>query len=67
MQINLNRIKAERVAKGYTQEYMANKLGFKSKSAYSNREKGIVALSINDFLRILSILDMDNEIDRFLH
>lgn len=43
--LNLKRIEAERVAIGFNQQQMAEKLGFKSKVSYSQRELGKVNFS----------------------
>lgn len=58
MAFNLNRLRAERVAKGYTQEEFAHKLGM-SREAYAKRESGKVNISVEEFAHILKSLDYD--------
>ena len=41
MELNLRRIKAERIAKGYTQDVVAEKMGWKSRTPYVKRENGM--------------------------
>lgn len=60
MAFNLSRLKAERVAKGYTQEQFAKKLGL-SREAYAKRENGIVNISVEEFARILLVLGYDTK------
>lgn len=58
MTLNLNRIKAERTAKGLTQDDMAAGMGFKSRAAYAKRENGIVGIGANELAQISEILDI---------
>ncbi|WEB70577.1 helix-turn-helix domain-containing protein [Aerococcus christensenii] len=58
MYLNLKRIKAERIAKGYTQEYMAEKMGFNNRSAYAKRENGIVNIGADELAQIAEILEI---------
>lgn len=53
MYINLKRKREEM---GFTQEYMASKLGFKTKSAYCMKEKGIRKFTIEEAKIISNIL-----------
>lgn len=55
MAFNLNRLKAERVAHGYTQEEFARKLHM-SREAYARRENGLASISVEDLSKILDIL-----------
>lgn len=58
MTLNLNRIKAERIAKGLTQDEMAEAMGFKSRAAYAKRENGIVGIGADELALISEILDI---------
>lgn len=60
MRFDYNRLKAERIAKGYTVQYMAEKLGV-AKSTYSKKENGKIPLTIEDFTTITNILDIPKE------
>lgn len=55
MAFNLNRLKAERIAQGYTQAEFASKMGM-SRLAYAKRENGKVNISVEEFARILKAL-----------
>lgn len=48
MKFNYNRLKAERIAEGYTAQEMGDALGI-SKSAYSKKENGKTILTVDDF------------------
>ena len=39
MTVNLKRLKAERIASGMTQDEVAHKMGWKSRTPYAKREK----------------------------
>lgn len=38
MELNLNRLKAERIAAGLTQDQVAEKMGWKTRTPYAKRE-----------------------------
>lgn len=59
--LDLNRIKAERIAKGMTQEQMANAIGLSNASAYAKRESGTVDFGISEFTKYCSVLGFDNQ------
>lgn len=59
MQLNLNRLKAERIAKGKTQEVLAKELG-KSRIWYLKRESGRVPMGADDLAEIATALGVDN-------
>ena len=44
--MNLELLKSERKAKGYTQKYMAEQLGFKDRSSYCLIENGKCSVDI---------------------
>lgn len=56
MTIDLRRLKAERIAKGLSQEEMAELLGWKSRATYSKRETGRVNIGADELARIADIL-----------
>lgn len=61
MTIDLRRIKAERIAKGYTQDEMAEKMGWKTRTPYAKRENGIVSIGADELARIAQILDFSTD------
>lgn len=66
MKLDLRRIKAERVANGYTQDEMAEKLGFNNRASYAKRENGIVPLGADELIKIAEVLGFDeNELGYF--
>lgn len=56
MTLNLKRLKAERIAKGFTQDDMARMLGWKNRATYAKREVGIVDLGADELAKIAEIL-----------
>ena len=60
MGLDLNRLKAERVAKGLTQEEIAGKLGW-SRQKYMKKENGHSDLGANELLQIAEVLEMTKE------
>lgn len=56
MTLNLKRLKAERIAKGYTQDEMAKKLGWKNRVTYAKRESGLVNLGADELAKIAEVL-----------
>lgn len=59
--MNLELLKEERIKNGYTQQYMANKLGFRARSSYCQIEKGIVSVSVETAHKIASILNLSDK------
>lgn len=55
MTLDLNRIRAERIAKGMTQDEVAKKMGWKTRTPYAKRENGIVAISADELISIAFI------------
>lgn len=45
--MNCDKLKENRIKKGFTQQQMANKIGYKSKGSYSVIENGYVDISIS--------------------
>ena len=60
MKFDYNRLKAERVAKGFTVEEMAKALGV-AKSTYSKKENGKLSVSVDDFSIISGKLEITKE------
>lgn len=58
MAFNLQRLKAERVAAGLTQEQFAKRIGL-SREAYAKREGGLIKISVEDLAKILHALGYD--------
>ncbi len=56
MKLNLKRLKAERVAKGLTQDDMARLMGWQSRTPYVKRENGYVPMGVDDLIKITQIL-----------
>lgn len=54
-----NTLKQLRIKKGYTQEEMADKLGYKDKSGYNHLENGNVKLSISRAMEIAKIFNVN--------
>lgn len=61
MNLDLNRLRAERIANGLTQEDMAKRLGWNDRSRYAKRESGIVDIGANEFIQIANILGYDTD------
>lgn len=55
LKLDLNRLKAERIAKGWDQAEFAHKLGM-SRTSYSKRENGLVNISIKELAKMMSVL-----------
>jgi transcriptional regulator with XRE-family HTH domain len=58
MEINLNRIKAERIAAGVSQQQMANVLGI-SRGAYWKRENGKTQIGVEELAKIAETVGID--------
>lgn len=56
MKLDIKRLKAERVAKGLSQEDMAYLMGWKSRTPYVKRELGIIDIGVDEFLKMIKIL-----------
>lgn len=57
--LNLNYLKQQRELKHYSQEYMAEKLGYKQRTEYWLFESGRRNMSITTFLNIVEVLNLD--------
>ena len=60
MRLNLNRVKAERIAAGISQQSMADKLGI-SRTSYWKRERGIVPMGADELGRIAELIGIDKK------
>lgn len=56
MNVNLKRLKAERIANGLTQDEMANRMGWKSRTPYAKRELGLIPIGADELARAAEIL-----------
>lgn len=65
MLVNLQRIKAERLVRGLTQEDMAKKMGWHDRSSYARREKGVTPIGADELIKIAEILDCTNDMSLF--
>lgn len=54
--LDLRRLKAERIAKGLTQDEMAIKMGWRTRAPYAKRENGIISIGANELVKIANIL-----------
>ena len=59
LKLNLNRLKAERIAKDLTQEQLASKIK-KKRSWYAKRENGFVDIGADELALIAGALDISN-------
>lgn len=67
MILNLKRLKAERIACGITQDEMAYRMGWKTRTPYAKRENGLVDIGANEFIKMAKILGYEtNNLDIFL-
>lgn len=56
MTLDLRRLKAERIAKGLTQDEMAEAMGWKTRTPYAKRENGIVGIGADELVKLAYIL-----------
>ena len=56
MNLNLKRLKAERIANSLTQDQMAEKMGWSTRTPYAKRENGIVPVSADELAQMATIL-----------
>ena len=65
-QVDLEKLKIAREKKGYSQEEMANKMGWSARSKYTKREKGSVSISADELMKIITLLGYkDHKIHTF--
>jgi Helix-turn-helix. len=61
MKLNLNRVKAERIALGLTQEQVAKRMGWKTRVPYAKREAGIVPFGADELGLYVEALGISQE------
>jgi transcriptional regulator with XRE-family HTH domain len=61
MNINLKRLKAERIANGITQDEMSNLMGWHSRTPYAKRELGLISIGANELANAAEILGYDRD------
>ena len=60
-QVDLNKIRQARRHKGYSMQYMADKLEISGKSSYFQREKGKVPFKATELQQVADILGLDSK------
>ena len=58
MKVDLKRLKAERVASGLSQEDVAHRMGWKTRSPYAKRENGIIPISADELAEFVEIFGL---------
>lgn len=67
MKVDLLRVRAERVAKGYTQAQMAERMGL-ARDQYNKRENGKISFSADELITLANLLGYSkDEIGIFLN
>lgn len=61
MTINLRRLKAERIAKGITQDQMASRMGWRTRTPYAKRENGFVSIGADELAKMATILGFSRD------
>lgn len=61
MTIDLKRLKAERIAKGLTQDQMSELMGWKTRTPYAKRENGIVSIGADELAKMAAILGYNSD------
>lgn len=61
MKLNLNRIKAERIAKGLTQDEISKLMGWKSRTPYTKRENGSIDFGVDELGKFIKVIGYDND------
>lgn len=56
MTLNLKKLKEARVKKGLTQDEMAEKMGWKTRTPYAKRENGFVDIGADELMKMADIL-----------
>lgn len=56
MTLNLKRLKAERMASGLSQDEMAERMGWKTRTPYAKRENGLVTIGADELIEMAQIL-----------
>ena len=58
MKVDLKRLKAERVASGLSQEEVAHRMGWKTRSPYAKRENGIISIGADELAEFVEIFGL---------
>ena len=61
MTVNLKRLKAERIASGMTQDEVAHRMGWKTRTPSAKRENGIVSIGADELAKITLIFGLPME------
>ena len=61
MKLNLNRIKAERIAKGLTQAEISKLMGWKSRAPYAKRENGIIDFGVDELGKFIKVIGYNDD------
>lgn len=61
MTVDLMRLKAERVAKGLTQDDMAERMGWATRTPYAKRENGVVSIGADELAKMARILGFEGD------
>ena len=61
MTVNLKRFKAERIASGMTQDEVAHRMGWKTRTPYAKRENGLVSIGADELAKITLIFGLPME------
>ena len=61
MEVNLKRLKAERIASGMTQDEVAEKMGWNTRTPYAKRENGIVSIGADELAKLTLIFGLPME------
>lgn len=61
MKLDLRRLKAERIAKGFTQDEMAKRAGWETRTPYAKRENGIVGIGADELALFAEILGYSSD------
>ena len=61
MTVNLKRLKAERIASGMTQDEVAHRMGWKTRTPYAKRENGLVSIGADELAKITLIFGLPME------
>ncbi|ABF33867.1 Transcriptional regulator, Cro family [Streptococcus phage 10750.2] len=61
MAVDYLRVKAERIARGYTQDYMAKQLGWSDRARYAKRENGFVSFDADELAKVAEVLGISKD------
>lgn len=61
MSLNIEKLKEARVEKGITQDEMAKRMGWRTRTPYAKRENGFVDIGANELQKMASILGYSSD------